>query len=52
MMKAHIGCDRRGTVHSLTTTDAGTADITQMDALLHGEESEVFGGQAYWSEPR
>jgi IS5 family transposase len=49
-MKAHIGCDRQGIVHSLTTTHAGAADITQMDQLLHGEESEVFGDQAYWSE--
>ena len=49
-MKAHVGCDRHGIVHSLTTTHAGAADITQMDALLHGEESEIFGDQAYWSE--
>lgn len=51
-MKAHVGCDKRGTVHSLTTTHAGAADITQMDNLLHGEESEVFGDKAYWSEAR
>lgn len=51
-MKAHVGCDKRGTVHSLATTHAGAADITQMDNLLHGEESEIFGDQAYWSEAR
>ena len=49
-MKLHVGTDRRGLVHSLATTHAGTADITQVDALLHGEEREVFGDQAYWSE--
>lgn len=49
-MKAHVGTDRRGIVHSLATTDAAAADITQMHKLLHGEESEVFGDQAYWSE--
>jgi IS5 family transposase len=49
-MKAHVGTDRRGIVHSLVTTDAAAADITQMHKLLHGEESEVFGDQAYWSE--
>jgi IS5 family transposase len=49
-MKAHIGTDRRGIVHSLTTTHAGAADVSQMAHLLHGEEREVFGDQAYWSE--
>ena len=49
-MKAHVGTDRRGIVHSLATTDAAAADIIQMHKLLHGEESEVFGDQAYWSE--
>jgi len=49
-MKAHVGTDRRGIVHALATTDAAAADITQMHKLLHGEESEVFGDQAYWSE--
>lgn len=49
-MKLHVGTDRRGLVHHLTSTHAGTADITQVEALLHGEEREVFGDQAYWSE--
>jgi IS5 family transposase len=49
-MKAHIGTDRRGIVHSLTTTHAGAADVSQMSQLLHGQEREVFGDQAYWSE--
>lgn len=49
-MKLHVGTDRRGLVHSLTTTHAGTADITQVENLVHGEEREVFGDQAYWSE--
>jgi IS5 family transposase len=49
-MKLHIGTDRRGVVHSLTATHAATHDITQMPALLHGEESEIFGDQAYWKE--
>ena len=46
-MKAHVGTDKRGIVHSLATTDAKAADITQMHKLLHGEESEEFGEQAY-----
>src|SRR6202162_520432 len=49
-MKAHIGADRHGLVHSLSTTAANVSDITQMPELLHGEEREVFGDQAYWSE--
>ena len=35
-MKVHVETDTRGLMHSLTTTDASTADITQLDDLLHG----------------
>jgi transposase, IS5 family len=49
-MKAHIGTDKRGIVHSLSTTPAGAADITQLPKLLHGQEKELLGDQAYWSE--
>jgi transposase, IS5 family len=49
-MKAHIGTDRRGIVHSLSTTAANVHDSTQMSKLLHGAEREVFGDQAYWNE--
>jgi len=49
-MKVHVGTDRRGVVHSLIGTHAAVADITQMETLLHGEEREVFGDQAYWKE--
>jgi transposase, IS5 family len=49
-MKAHIGTDRRGIVHSLSTTAANVHDSTQMSKLLHGQEREVFGDQAYWNE--
>jgi len=49
-MKVHVGTDKRGVVHSLTVTHAATADITQMNALLHGQERTVFGDQAYWKK--
>ena len=49
-MKVHVGTDRRGVVHSLAATHAATADITQMNGLLHGQERTVFGDQAYWKE--
>jgi IS5 family transposase len=49
-MKAHVGTDRRGIVHSLSTTPANVHDSTQMSKLLHGQEREVFGDQAYWND--
>ncbi len=49
-MKVHVGTDRRGVVHTLTTTDAAQADITQLPPLLHGEETALYGDRAYWSE--
>jgi IS5 family transposase len=49
-MKAHVGTDRRGIVHSLSTTAANVHDSTQISQLLHGQEREVFGDQAYWNE--
>jgi len=49
-MKVHVGTDKRGLVHSVTTTDAAVADIKEMPKLLHGDESEVYGDRAYWSE--
>ncbi len=49
-MKVHVGTDKRGVVHSLTATHAAVADITQLDELIHGEERELYGDQAYWKE--
>jgi IS5 family transposase len=49
-MKAQVGTDPRGIVHSLITTAANTSDISQMAHLLHGAERAVCGDQAYWSK--
>ena len=49
-MKLHIGTDPRGLVHHVVATDAATADITQLPALLHGQERDLYGDQAYWKE--
>jgi transposase, IS5 family len=49
-MKAHIGTDVKGIVHSLRTTNAAVADVTQMPELMHGEERAWYGDRAYWSE--
>ena len=47
-MKAHIGVDAEsGITHSLVTTPANTADVTQAHALLHGDETVVFGDAGY-----
>jgi len=49
-MKLHIGTDKQGIVHTVRATDAAVADVTQLPELLHGQEREVFGDQAYWKE--
>ncbi len=49
-MKLHIGADKRGIVHTVTATSASAHDLTQLPALLHGQERELFGDQAYWKE--
>jgi IS5 family transposase len=49
-MKLHIGADTRGIVHTVRATAASVADITQLPDLLHGQERELFGDQAYWKE--
>ena len=48
-MKVHIGADRRGIVHTVVTTTAKAADLTELPRLLHGEESQVHGDRGYWS---
>jgi len=49
-MKAHVGTDIKGLVHSLVTTHAGASEINQLPNLLHGKEKVLYGDQAYWSE--
>jgi IS5 family transposase len=47
-MKAHIGVDAgSGITHTLVTTPANAADVTQAHALLHGEEQLAFGDAGY-----
>jgi IS5 family transposase len=46
--KAHIGVDAEsGLTHSVVTTAANVNDVTQAHALLHGEETAVFGDAGY-----
>ena len=49
-MKAHVGTDLNGLVHTLVTTHAGASDFSQLPKLLHGSERQLYGDQAYWSE--
>lgn len=49
-MKAHVGTDTNGLVHTLVTTHAGASEIKQLPKLLHGQERALYGDQAYWSE--
>ena len=47
-MKAHIGVDAdSGLVHTVECTTAKVADITMMDACLHGEETLALGDRGY-----
>jgi IS5 family transposase len=47
-MKAHIGVDAdSGLVHTVIGTAANVHDVTQGNALLHGEESVVFADAGY-----
>jgi IS5 family transposase len=47
-MKSHIGVDAESSlVHSLVGTAANVADVTQVDQLLHGEETYVCGDAGY-----
>ena len=47
-MKAHIGVDvESGLVHTVTTTAANAADVTQTEHLLHGGEVVVYADAGY-----
>ena len=51
-MKAHIGTDLQGLVHSVAVTPANAHDATLMDECLHGQEKVIYGDKAYVSEGR
>ena len=50
-MKAHIGVDSQTKViHSVVATPANTADCKVLGQMLHGQETRVYGDQAYKSQ--
>lgn len=51
-IKAHVGTDIQGYVHSIVVTDASVHDSQIMDDLMHGEEQYVYGDKAYASQQR
>src|SRR5271166_6652043 len=47
-MKAHVGVDSKTKIiHSAVVTAANVADATVLPELLHGDETQVWGDQAY-----
>jgi len=47
-MKAHVGVDSKTKlIHSVVATAANVADAVVLPELLHGEETKVWGDQAY-----
>ena len=51
-MKAHVGADVKGRVHSVVTTPASVHDSQAMDACLHGKEKTIYGDKAYADQTR
>jgi IS5 family transposase len=51
-MKAHVGTDTKGRVHSVATTKASVHDAQAMEACLHGEEQVIYGDKAYADQGR
>jgi IS5 family transposase len=50
-MKMHVGVDSQSKViHAVAVTPANTADCKVMGQLLHGQETRVYGDQAYKSQ--
>jgi IS5 family transposase len=47
-MKAHVGVDSKTKlIHTVVATAANVADATILPELLHGDETRVWGDQAY-----
>jgi len=52
-MKAHVGVDSKSKlIHAVVATPANVADARVLPDLLHGEETRVWGDQAYRGQGR
>ena len=46
-LKAHVGSDLQGRVHTVVVTSASVHDWQMMDECLHGDEKVIYGDKAY-----
>ncbi len=47
-MKAHIGVDAQsGMVHTVRGTASNVNDVVEANSLLHGQETDAYGGAGY-----
>ena len=46
-LKAHVGSDLQGRVHTVVVTSASVHDSQMMDECLHGDETVIYGDKAY-----
>ena len=51
-MKAHIGTDTEGRVHSVEVTSTNVHDSVVMPKCLHGEEKVIYADKAYVNKAR
>lgn len=51
-MKAHVGTDTKGFVHTVEVTKASIHDGAVQERLYHGEEKAKFGDSAYQSKAK
>ena len=51
-MKAHVGTDTKGRVHSVVGTKASVHDAQVMEACLHGKEETIYADKAYADQHR
>ena len=51
-LKAHVGSDPQGRVHSAVVTSASVHDAEIMEDCVHGEEKAIYGDKAYVSAER
>ena len=51
-MKAHVGTDTKGFVHTVEVTKASVHDGEVQERLYHGEEKAKFGDSAYQSKAK
>ena len=51
-LKAHVGSDLQGRVHTVVVTSASVHDSQMMDECLHGDEEVIYGDKAYGDAQR